>query len=457
MESAKTLLASLAAEGDAEPAMTFVSRSSARRLDVSTPQPSRSNQRDNLRRVPYVKRLRIPLVISMTALTVVVGFLSLTSDGEINNLRDRVDEGPGEPSENSRGPVEAGLEYVETIQLTDAADGYGARPEIASNGEYIYIVFLGDITTQRSHKVRIYDLDFNLINEKVLATGSPEYGGVTDIRISRDDMYVYSFYEMADKNTGATLFGAKYRMDGSFTKVAESDGPIATSAFFFDAVDGEETLNDPASIVVNGKVYLMTQITYKRGGVRNAKTLYNLRELSSDLSEIVDTREIDLSRAMTGWAGLANLLEIRGAIYTIQGSLVLYPSGYSSDLRMIRFDADWEFDQDTDVFDLTNTQDTAETMPVGARYVDDTLFVSFRVGDVTVAALENPTSRGELWLNMYNSDFELIDSVQVSADGVEGEHASVEVIGDYVYVAYGGLTSDSVREDVYVSVFRFSS
>ncbi len=404
-----------------------------------------------------MKRLRIPLVISMTALTVVVGFLSLTSDDEINNLRDRVDEGPGEPSESSRGPVEAGLEYVETIQLTDAADGYGARPEIASNGEYIYIVFLGDITTQRSHKVRIYDLDFNLLGEKVLATGTAEYGGVTDIRISRDDMYVYSFYEMADKNTGATLFGAKYRMDGSFTKVAESDGPIATSAFFFDAVDGEETLNDPASIVVNGKVYLMTQITYKRGGVRNAKTLYNLRELSSDLSEIVDTREIDLSRAMTGWAGLANLLEIRGAIYTIQGSLVLYPSGYSSDLRMIRFDADWEFDQDTDVFDLTNTQDTAETMPVGARYVDDTLFVSFRVGDVTVAAPENPTSRGELWLNMYNSDFELIDSVQVSADGVEGEHASVEVIGDYVYVAYGGLTSDSVREDVYVSVFRFSS
>ncbi len=404
-----------------------------------------------------MKKLRIPLVVSATALAVVLGFLLLKSDGGINRISEPSDSSLGEPIEGLSEPKRAGLEYIETLKLTDGADGYGARPEIASNGEYIYIVYLGDITTQRSHKVRIYDLDFNLLGEEVLAAGTLEYGGVTDIRISKDDNYVYTFYELAGKKTGATLFGAKYRMDGSFTKVAESDGPIAASAFFFDAVDGEETLNDPASIIVNGKVYLMTQITYKRGGVRNAKTLYNLRELSSDLSEIVDTREIDLSRAMTGWASLANLLEINGRIYTIQGSLVLYPSGYSSDLRMIRFDADWEFDQDTDVFDLTNTEDTSETMPVGARYVDDTLFVSFRVGEVTVVAPENPTSRGELRLNMYNSDFELIDSVQVSADGVEGEHASVEVIGDYVYVAYGGLTSDSVREDVYVSVFRFSS
>ncbi|VAW03500.1 hypothetical protein MNBD_ACTINO02-2765, partial [hydrothermal vent metagenome] len=395
----------------------------------------------------------------------VVGFLLLKPDGEISRVSEPSDSSPaeladdslGEPTETPSESVDAGLVYIETFKLTDRADGHGARPEIASNGEYIYIVYLGDLTTQRSHKVRIYDLDFNLLGEKVLATGTSEYGGVTDIRISRDDMYVYSFYEMADKNTGATLFGAKYRMDGNFTKVAESDGPIVTSAFFFDAVDGEETLNDPASIVVNGKVYLMTQITYKRGGVRNAKTLYKLRELSSDLSEILDTREIDLSGVMTGWAGLANLLEIGGVIYTIQGSLVSYPSGFSSDLRMVRFDTDWEFNQDTDVFALTNTDDTTETMPVGARYVDDTLFVSFRVGDVTVAALENPTSRGELWLNMYNNDFELIDSVQVSTDGVEGEHASVEVIGDYVYVAYGGSTSDSVREDVYVSVFRITN
>lgn len=418
---------------------------------------------NNLRRVSSLKKLRVPYVVSAIALTVVVGFLFLTPEGGINRVSEPSNSSPaefaddsfGEPTEPSSESVDAGLEYIETFTLTDRADGYGARPEIASNGEYIYIVYLGDLTTQRSHKVRIYDLDFNLIGEKVLATGSPEYGGVTDIRISKDDNYVYSFYEMAGKKTGASLFGAKYRMDGSFTKVAESDGPIATSAFFFDAVDGEETLNDPASIVVNGKVYLMTQITYKRGGVRNAKTLYRLRELSSDLSEIVDSRDIDLSEAMTGWAGLANLLEIRGATYTIQGSLVSYPSGFSSDLRMVRFDADWGFDQDTDVFDLTNTEDTTETMPVGARYVDGYLFVSFRVGDVTVAAPENPTSRGELWLNMYDSNFELIDSVQVSADGVEGEHASVEVVGDYVYVAYGGSTSDAEREDVYVGVFRF--
>ena len=349
------------------------------------------------------------------------------------------------------------LQRIRSLQLTDESQGYGARPEIASNGEYIYIVYLGDLTTQRSHKVRVYDLDFNLISERILQTGTTEYGGVTDIRISKDNNYVYTFYEMASPETGANLFGAKYRMDESFTKVAESNGPIAKSAFFFDAVDGEETLNDPASIVVNGKVYLMTKITDKDGGVLDAKTLYNLRELSPDLSEIIETKEIDLSKATIGWAGLANLIYINGKIHIILGTLVSYPSGLSSDLRMIRFDEDWGFDKNNDVFYLTETEDTTETMPVGARFVDNTLFISYRTGEVTAVSPENPKGSGELWLNMYDGNFELIDRVRVSAEGIEGEHASVEVIGDYVYVAYGGSISgsDAMKENVYVVIFKW--
>ncbi len=347
------------------------------------------------------------------------------------------------------------LQRIKTLQLTDESQGYGARPEIASNGKYIYIVYLGDLTTQRSHKVRVYDLDFNLISEKILATGTLEYGGVTDIRISKDDNYVYSFYEMASSETGASLFGAKYSMDESFTKVAESNGPIAKSAFFFDAIDGEETLNDPASVVVDGRVYLMTQITDKNGGVLNAQTLYNLRELSSDLSEVIETRRIDLSEVIDGWAGLTSLININEKINTIQASLVSYPSGINSDFRMVRFDENWGFDKNYDIFYLTETENITETMPVGARFVDNTLFISYRVGEVTVAAIDNPTSVGELWLNRYNGSFELIDSVQVSAEGLKGEHASVEVIGDYVYVAYSVSASDKERENVYVDVFKF--
>jgi hypothetical protein len=347
------------------------------------------------------------------------------------------------------------LQRIKSFQLTDESHGYGARPEIVSNGEYIYIVYLGDITTQRSHKVRVYDLDFNLINEKILQTGTVEYGGVTDIRITKDGNYVYTFYEMTDQETGANLFGAKYKMDESFTKVAESNGPIAKAPFFFDAIDGEETLNDPASIVVNGKVYVMTQITDKSGGSLNAQTLYNLRELSSDLSEVIETRRIDLSEVIDGWAGLTSLININGKINTIQASLVSYPSGINSDFRMVRFNENWRFDKNNDIFYLTETENITETMPVGARFVDNTLFISYRVGEVTVAAIDNPTSVGELWLNRYNGNFELIDSVQVSVEGLKGEHASVEVIGDYVYVAYSVSASDKERENVYVDVFKF--
>jgi hypothetical protein len=347
------------------------------------------------------------------------------------------------------------LQRINSLQLTDESQGYGARPEIASNGEYIYIVYLGDLTTQRSHKVKIYDMDFNLISEKVLATGTTEYGGVTDIRISKDDNYVYSFYETSSQQTElAYLFGAKYRMDKDFTEVSENQGYLVQSVAYDNAVDGDETLNDPASVVINGRVYLMTQISYKEGGPLGARTLYKLREISSDLSNIIDTKDIDLSEVMDGWAGLTGLVDINGKVNAIQGNLVLYSSGLNSDFRMIRFDENWEFNQDNDVFDLTETEDITETMPVGTRYVDNTLFLSYRSGEVTKNTIGNP-SEGELWLSMYDNNFELIESVQVSAEGLKGEHASVEVIGSYVYVVYAVSTSGEERENVFVDIFKF--
>ncbi len=349
------------------------------------------------------------------------------------------------------------LQHIKTIKLTNEAQGYGARPEIASNGKYIYIVYLGNITTQRSHKVRVYDLDFNLITEKVLAVSLPEYGGVTDIRMSKDDNYIYTFYEMSSKEKGAHLFGAKYRMDENFTKIAESNLPIVKGAYFFDAVDGDETLDDPSSIIVDERVFIMTKIVDKSGGVLNSKTLYKLRELSNDLSTIIDTRDIDLSNIMGGWSAVGSLFYANGKIHYVQGNLVSYSSGINSDFKVVKFDNNWEYDKNKDVFELTNTEDITESMPVGARFVDNRLFISYRRGEVTVVSQDDPTSSGKLWLSIYNNNFEIIDSIQVSAEGIEGEHACVEVIGDYVYVAYGGSISgsDVKRDNVYVGIFKF--
>lgn len=349
------------------------------------------------------------------------------------------------------------LERIKSLQLTNASDGYGARPEIASNGKYFYVIYLGDITTKRSFKVRIYDKNFNLITEKILASSSLEYGGPTDIRISVDGDYVYAFYEISSKEKGANLFAAKHKMDANFTKVAQSNGPIAKSSFFFDASQGGELLDDPASIVVDGKVYVMTKIKDTADGLAGAKTLYKVRELSSDLSKIIETRDIDLSEIMDGWATLSSLFYANGRIHHIQGSIASFSPKINPDLKMIRFDKEWNFSKINDVFKLTNTNDVSEGMPTGARFRDNLLFVSYRTGEATPISEGQPKSKGgKFWLNIYNDKFELLDSIQVSAEGVGGEHSSIEVVGNYVYVVYGGEdVSSAMKENTYIDTFKF--
>ena len=375
-----------------------------------------------------------------------INWKEINEDGRIDNL---------DGGTSVEGPSPITLEQVKSLQLTDEYDGYGARPEIVSHGEYFYIIYLGDITGRRTFKVRTYDMNFNLIKEKVLVSGSLEYGDPTDIRISKDGDYVYAFYELSSKEKGAHLFGAKYKLDEDFTKVAESRSPIVISSFFFDVADGEETLNDPASVIVDGRVYVMTKIKDGGRGLAGARTAYRVRELSSDLSEIVATRDIDLSETMDGWATLNNLFYANGEIHHIQSSITSFSPKVNPDLKMVRFDKEWKFDRSSDVFSLTNANDVTEGMPTGVRFTDNLLFLSHRIGAVTPVSEGAPTSEGELWLNIYNDEFELIDSIRASSKGLFGEHSTVAVVGNHVYVAYGGKTSDEARENIHVDIFKF--
>ncbi len=353
-------------------------------------------------------------------------------------------------------PLEIKLEYIKSLKLTDESEGYGARPEIVANGNYFYIIYLGDITTKRCFKLRCYDRHFNLIEEKILIPASPEYGNPTDIRISKDGDYVYIFYELSSKEKGAHLFAAKYKLDKNFTKVAESNGPIAESGFFFDLADGEEQLDDPASVVADGRVYLMTKIKGTSTGLVSAKTLYRLRELSPDLSEIIETRDIDLSELMDGWATVNSLFYGNGKVNHIQKSIRSFSPRINSDLKMIRFDEEWEFDESRNVFNLTNTNDDSEGMPTGVRFIDSLLFLSYRTGKITPISEDQPKSiGGPIWLSVYNNKFDLLDVIRVGAEEIIGEHSSVEIMGDYVFVVYGGESPSVMRENIYVDIFKF--
>lgn len=345
--------------------------------------------------------------------------------------------------------AEAGhLEYIRTIQLTSSQDGYGARPEIVSDGNYFYVVYLGDINSNRKFKIKILNKGLRLVNEKSLIRTMPLYGSPTDIRVSKDKNFLYAFYELSSPRKGAYLFSTKYKLDRDFTEIITSDGPIAEGKYFFNARDSDETLNDPASVIVDNKIYLVTQIRHRKGGILSAKTLYRVRELSPSL-RILSSKDLDISDVMVGWSGASSLFYNDNRIYHIQASI----SG-AADLKMIRFDKNWNYSKN-DVFNLTNTDTTTETMPIGCRYTDNLLFLSYRVGKVTKVTRGRPLGSGQIWLEVFDSDFKSLDKARVSPEGLKGEHSTVEVVGSFVYVAYDAKTLSEKYSNIYVNIFKF--
>lgn len=343
------------------------------------------------------------------------------------------------------------LKHIKSLQLTSASDGFGARPEIISNGQLFYVVYLGDFTTNRKFKVRIYDSDFNLIKEKALVSFNPQYGSPTDIRVSKDGDYLYAFFEMGSKVSGAHLFAAKYRLDQDFTKIAETINPIAESSYFHDSQDGDELLDDPASVIIEGRPFVMTKIKNSGKGLQNGRTLYVVRELSPDLKSVIQKKDIDLSRVMNGWAYLNNLFYVNGKINHIQPTITSFGPRINFDLALLRFDGQWNFQNN-----LTMLTDTpiVEGMPTGLRFTDDLLFLTYRTGEAKRVGQGSPTSPGQLWLNIYNHDFQLLESLRLTSGGLAGEHSTVEVVGDNVCAAYGAKRDSDEHENIYVDIFK---
>jgi len=341
------------------------------------------------------------------------------------------------------------LQLLKTIKLTNDEDGRGARPEILAYRNNNYVVYLGDITGQRKFKVRIYDKDFNLLKEKQLVSTDDRNRKPTDIRVSKQDGFAYVFYELTDKTIGSAIYGAKYELDDNFTEISKSNGPIIMSRYdFFNTPDGEPTLDDPASVIIDDKLYIMLKIRDKGKGLTNANTLYFLIELNSDFKD-ASTKELDLSEVMDGWATANSLIFDDDKILHIQSSI----SG-KSDLKMIQFNKYWQYDTN-DVYNLTNTQQISETMPMGATLKDDLLFVSYKTGEPKQVTPDNPLNSGDIWLEIFNENYKSIDKIKVNNDNIQGEHSTVEVIGDYVYVAYDGKTTSETKGNIYVNIYKY--
>jgi len=148
-----------------------------------------------------------------------------------------------------------------------------------------------------------------VIASRELVFATPAYGGPTDIRVDSDGQYLYAFYETQKKTSPTTattyLWGAKYTLDDSFVQVAFTTTPITSSKPISELDDGGELLDDPAPLVGENSVFVMTRLKYSLASL--GRTVYRIREFNkNDLGKLSEF-DLDLSQVADGGAQVASL------------------------------------------------------------------------------------------------------------------------------------------------------
>jgi len=346
------------------------------------------------------------------------------------------------------------LQYVRTVEITTDATGRGARPEIHFANNHFYIIYLGIIgPAKTAFKVKVYDSSLeNVLTEKIIVESDTTYGATTDIRSVADSEGVYIFYEKGNKaKDAAFLFGEKYAFDEGFTKVYAYDGPIVQGAYWHTSEAGDELLDDPASVIVGGRVYVMTKI--KGGGnLFTSVPTYRVRGLDASLSQVDTTFDITIPE-MRGWAFVNSLLRADNSIYHLQPSLASASPPANLDLRLVRFSEQWQYES-SDVTTISS-ESWSESMMTGfIRDKDGFYYLTF----VEPAEVPDPTktgpSGGYLWIKMYDNNFNEIQAISLLDTAYLGTHPTLAIVGDSVYVAYGRSVPEPYKENIVVKVYR---
>nr|HID12234.1 HlyD family efflux transporter periplasmic adaptor subunit [Anaerolineae bacterium] len=131
---------------------------------------------------------------------------------------------------------------------------------------------------------KVFDEDFiTEIMARDLVTPTTEYGSPTDIRVTSDGQHLYAFYETAGQEQ-THLFAAKYGLTDTFPLVAYTDPPVVTSTLALEAQPGDELLNDPAPVLANGSLFVVTRL--RTGITPDEDTRYRLRRFTTDLAQV---------------------------------------------------------------------------------------------------------------------------------------------------------------------------
>lgn len=335
------------------------------------------------------------------------------------------------------------IAYLKTIEL-----GLGARPEIVYSDNRFYVIYNSPVENRhdRCFKVKIFDNNFQKeLTSKVLVSSNSTYGTTTDIRVAKWQDELYAVYEQAkEKENKSFLSVRKYKLNDKFSELTYSQKPLVTGAFWYKAVHGDELLDDPACIVFDNHLYVMTKIKYNQP----SKAVYVLRKISTDVSAVLEEYKIDLSSVFAGPSSVSNLILYNGKLYRLGQSLV-FGRPLAINLLMVELDAQKGYLPADDIIVLSNRH-KKDTIPKGVKFNNGLFFLTHE--EIIEEESGPPTSQrpGQLkehkiWLRVYNSNFKEIASLEVSDDKTLGLHPTLEVVDNKIYVTYGhkGENSES--------------
>jgi hypothetical protein len=206
----------------------------------------------------------------------------------------------------------------------------------------------------------------------------------------------------------------------------------------------------------------MTKI--RTGITPDEDTRYRLREFTTDLTQVGEARDMDLSNVADGGANVNALLSLASDFYMALPTTIAPmcgpgggPDVANSDLLMVRFDDNWTFDPTTDAWTLSDCPEV-ERYVSGLDYAAGYFYVAHHATPRTWTCQQGGPSPGRppgevVWLRVFDADLNLVDAVKVSGDAF-GNHPTIEVVGDRVYVAYAHKETQEATENVVVAIYQ---
>lgn len=350
--------------------------------------------------------------------------------------------GGGGTSSDTATPLT--LTLVKKVTITTDAEGGSARPEIIATSNRVFVIYLGNIADggNRTFNVKIFDSNLdNLIASKTLVTTTTEYGSPTDIRVSSDGQYLYAFYEthkLTSQTTAITyLWGAKYILDDSLSRVAYTATPIKSSKPMSELQDGGELLDDPAPLIGPDGVFVITRLKYSLS--MSGRTIYKVRGFSKDDLTKLSEFDLDLSSVADGRGRVTSLLFWNSNIYIALATTVSdegvsesNDDGALSDIILVKMGQEWTFNAQTDVKTISAEPNDRENYVTGLKTDGSYFFITYK------QAIGSPPSGEQIaWIKIYDKDFKLVLKEKVKGvtwgPGGGEIRPSLELIGNRIF------------------------